>query len=206
MPSYYLTTPIYYANDVAHIGHAYTTIAADAIARYQRQQGHDVFLLTGTDEHGVNIDRIAAERGGSATAHVDRVAATFRGLWAELDITYDRFIRTTEPAHQRAAEALWERLRTSGDLYRATYTGAYCAKCEAYYQPDELVGDRCPVHGLTCEVVGEENWFFRLSRYQEALERLVRDSSFVRPEARSNEVLSVIRQGLRDFSVSRRLK
>lgn len=117
MSSYYLTTPIYYANDVPHIGHAYTTIAADAIARYQRQRGRDVFLLTGTDEHGVNIERIAAAGDGSATAHVDRVAATFRTLWSELDVTYDRFIRTTEPAHHRAAEALWQRLQASGDLY-----------------------------------------------------------------------------------------
>jgi methionyl-tRNA synthetase len=202
--TFYLTTPIYYANDVPHIGHAYTTIAADAIARYQRQQGRAVFLLTGTDEHGVNIERIAAQNGGSPTEHVDRVAGAFKQLWHQLDIGYDRFIRTTEPAHHRAALALWQRLRDSDDLYRGTYTGAYCAKCEAYYQPEELVDGACPVHASTCELVSEENWFFRLSHYQDALERLVRDTSFVRPEARRNEVLAVIHQGLRDFSVSRR--
>lgn len=202
--TYYLTTPIYYANDVPHIGHAYTTIAADAIARYRRQHGQDVFLLTGTDEHGVNIERLASSAGRSPTEHVDSIASSFRALWAQLDISYDRFVRTTEVAHQRAVLALWQRLQASGDLYRGTYSGAYCARCEAYYQPDELIGGVCPVHALGCDVVSEENWFFRLSRYQDALERLVRDTDFVQPETRRNEVLSVIRQGLRDFSVSRR--
>src|SRR5207248_11592650 len=109
--AYYLTTPIYYANDVPHIGHAYTTIAADALARYQRKQGRNVFLLTGTDEHGVNIERIAERNGGSATQHVDRIAPSFHALLRELDISYDRFIRTTEPEHHRAAIALWQRLQ-----------------------------------------------------------------------------------------------
>jgi methionyl-tRNA synthetase len=163
-----------------------------------------VFLLTGTDEHGVNIERVAASAGASASAHVDRVAAVFRDLWATLDISYDRFIRTTEPAHHRAVLALWDRLLASGDLYRATYTGAYCARCEAYYQPDDLSDGRCPIHGLACEQVSEENWFFRLSRYQDALEQLIGDTDFVRPTARRNEVASVLKQGLRDFSVSRR--
>ncbi|MBV9580205.1 MAG: methionine--tRNA ligase [Chloroflexi bacterium] len=202
--SFYLTTPIYYANDVPHIGHAYATIAADAIARYQRLKGQDVFLLTGTDEHGINIERVAASHGVTPGEHVDRVAAQFRDLWSRLDISYDRFIRTTEPAHHRAVLALWQRLQASGDLYRDTYTGAYCARCEAYYQPDELDRGACPVHGLACETVTEQNWFFRLSRYQDALERLVGETDFVRPIARRNEILAVIRAGLRDFSVSRR--
>jgi methionyl-tRNA synthetase len=203
-PSYYITTPIYYANDVPHIGHAYTTIAADAIARYQRLNGRDVFLLTGTDEHGVNIERIAASQGITAHAHVDRLAAQFSDLWSQLDISHDRFIRTTEPAHHRAALALWERIRASGDLYRDTYTGAYCTRCEAYYQPDELDAGACRVHGLASETVSEQNWFFRLSRFQDALETLVRDTDFVQPRSRRNEVLAVIRDGLRDFSASRR--
>jgi methionyl-tRNA synthetase len=201
---YYLTTPIYYANDVPHIGHAYTTIAADVLARYHRLIGRDVFLLTGTDEHGVNIERVAASNGCTAREHVDRIAAQFRELWSKLDIGYDRFIRTTEPAHQRAVLALWQVLQSSGNLYRDTYTGAYCARCEAYYQPDELVDAACPVHGLTCDTVTEENWFFRLSRFQERLERLVRDTDFVRPPSRRNEILAVLGEGLRDFSVSRR--
>ena len=204
MTAYYLTTPIYYANDVPHIGHAYTTIAADAIARYQRLLGHDVFLLTGTDEHGVNIERIAAQRGLTPQQQVDGVAAAFHGLWAQLDITYDRFIRTTDHAHRRAVLELWQRLQASGDLYRGVYEGQYCPRCEAYYQADELVGQNCPVHGLPCDQVREENWFFRLSGYQDALERLVRDTDFVQPESRRNEVLGVLAQGLRDFSVTRR--
>ena len=204
MSTYYLTTPIYYANDLPHIGHAYTTIAADAIARYHRLQGHDVFLLTGTDEHGVNIERVAATAGASATQHVDRVAEGFRELWAALDIGYDRFIRTTEADHRRAVLAFWDRLQASGDLYRATYTGAYCARCEAYYQPDELVDAACPIHRLPCDEVSEENWFFALSRYQGALQHLVAETEFVQPVSRRNEILGVLRQGLRDFSVSRR--
>jgi methionyl-tRNA synthetase len=200
----YLTTPIYYANDVPHIGHAYTTIAADAIARFQRQQGQDVFLLTGTDEHGANIERIAEARGVSPRDHVDRIAAEFRELWRTLDIRYDRFIRTTEPAHHCAAITLWQRLQASGDLYRGTYQGAYCRPCEAYYTPEELVDNACPVHGIACEVVSEENWFFRLSRYQGVLEELIASTDFVQPISRRNEVLSVVKQGLRDFSVSRK--
>lgn len=206
MPSYYLTTPIYYANDLPHVGHAYTTIAADAIARYHRLREEEVFLLTGTDEHGVNIERVAANRGLSPSEHVDNIASAFRELWSSLDIRYDRFVRTTEPAHRRAVLALWDRLQTSGDLYRGVYEGAYCPRCEAYYQPDELIGASqvCPVHELPCDAVAEENWFFRLSRYQSSLEQLVRETDFVRPLSRRNEVLAVIQQGLRDLSVTRR--
>ena len=206
MSSYYLTTPIYYANDLPHIGHAYTTIAADAIARYHRLREQDVFFLTGTDEHGVNIERISANLGLSPSEHVEKITSAFRDLWSSLDIKYDRFVRTTEPAHRRAVLAMWDRLQASGDLYRGVYEGAYCPRCEAYYQPDELIGAGhvCPVHELPCDAVAEENWFFRLSKYQSALEQLVRDTDFVRPISRRNEVLAVIQQGLRDLSVSRR--
>jgi methionyl-tRNA synthetase len=205
MTAYYLTTPIYYANDAPHLGHAYATVAADAIARYQRLHGRDVFLLTGTDEHGVNIERIAAQRGITPKEQVDGIAASFRALWSQLDITYDGFVRTTDPAHRRAVLELWQRLQASGDLYRGVYEGQYCPRCEAYYQPDELVGQNCPVHGLPCDQVREENWFFRLSRYQDQLEQLVRDTDFVQPESRRNEVLGALAEGLRDFSASRRL-
>lgn len=200
----YITTPIYYVNDLPHIGHAYTTIAADAVARYWRLHGRDVFLLTGTDEHGINIERVAARRGISPQQHADEIAAAFQRLWARLDIGYDRFIRTTDADHKRAALELWGRLQASGDLYRGTYQGAYCPRCESYYQADELVDDACPVHRLPIEHLREENWFFRLSRYQERLEHLVRATDFVQPVARRNEVLGVLGQGLRDFSVSRR--
>jgi methionyl-tRNA synthetase len=179
--TYYLTTPIYYANDVPTIGHAYTTIAADAIARYRRLQSEDVYLVTGTDEHGVNIERIAAQRETTPRQHVDRIAAAFQSLFKRLDITYDSFVRTSSKAHARAALELWRRLQASGDLYRGTYEGDYCPRCEAYYQPDELVDGACPVHHLPCEHVAEENWFFRLSRYAPQLEELVNDSDFVQP-------------------------
>ncbi|HET6316468.1 MAG TPA: methionine--tRNA ligase, partial [Chloroflexota bacterium] len=200
----YITTPIYYANDVPHIGHAYTTIAADAVARFHRLRGRDVFLLTGTDEHGINIERIAARRGIAPQRHVDEIAAAFAELWQRLDIHYDRFIRTTDADHVQTAVDLWRRLRARGDLYRGYFEGDYCPRCEAYYTVDELVDGLCPVHGLPCEHLREENWFFRLSRYQAQLERLVRETDFVQPLARRNEVLGVLDSGLRDFSVSRR--
>jgi methionyl-tRNA synthetase len=200
----YLTTPIYYVNDVPHIGHAYTTIAADAIARFARLNGQHAFLLTGTDEHGVNIERIAARRRVDPQQHVDEIAAAFVDLWSRLDIGYDRFLRTSSADHVRTALDLWRRLQASGDLYRGVYEGEYCPRCEAYYQPDELVEGVCPVHRLPCDHLQEENWFFRLSSYQERLERLVRDTDFVQPLIRRNEVLGVLRQGLQDFSVSRR--
>ncbi len=202
---FYVTTPIYYVNDRPHVGNAYTTIAADAVARYYRQQGRDVFFLTGTDEHGINNYRAALARGREPQAHVDELAATFQGVWRTLHISYDRFIRTSEPAHRRGALAFWRRLQESGDLYRATYSGPYCPRCEAYYQEDELVDGNCPVHGLPCEWQEEENYFFRLSRYQRELERLVGETDFVQPAHRRNEVLAVLRQGLRDFSVTRRI-
>lgn len=204
MSTFYITTPIYYVNDVPHIGHAYTTVAADSLARYHRLAGEEVFFLTGTDEHGINIQRIAEQRGITPQEHADRIAAQFKELWKLLDITYDRFIRTTEASHKRAALTLWERLLASGDVYRGVYRGYYCSRCEAYYQLDELLEGECPVHRLACDLEEEENYFFRLSKYQEPLERLVRETDFVQPEIRRNEVLGVLRQGLKDFSVTRR--
>ena len=204
--SYYVTTPIYYVNERPHIGNAYTTIAADAVARYYRLQGRDVFFLTGTDEHGINNARSARRRGVAPQAHVDELAAAFQEYWRTLDVGYDRFIRTTEVQHKRGALELWRRLEARGDLYRATYAGPYCPRCEAYYQEEELDGGgNCPVHGLPCEVVAEENTFFRLSRYQKELEHLVAQTDFVQPAFRRNEALAVLRQGLRDFSVTRKI-
>ncbi|MBV9172599.1 MAG: methionine--tRNA ligase, partial [Chloroflexi bacterium] len=199
----YLTTPIFYANDLPHIGHAYATLAADTIARYHRLQGQEVFLVTGTDEHGINIERIATRQNITPQQHVDRIAATFQDLWPILDVTPNRFVRTTEPAHTRSALELWRRLQASGDLYRGTYEGAYCPRCEAYYQSNELTHGGCPIHGLPCEDVREENWFFRLSRYQQTLEHLVGETDFVQPATARNELLGVLREGLRDFSTTR---
>ena len=199
-----MTTPIYYVNGAPHIGNAYPTIAADAIARYHRQTGKEVFFLTGTDEHGINNERAARERGVTPQQHVDELAVSFKQLWHTLDISYDRFIRTTENQHRRGVLAFWDRLLGSGDLYRAAYEGAYCVGCEAYYQPEDLTeGTLCPIHRAPVEQLREENYFFRLSRYGSQLEQLVQNTDFIQPQSRRNEVLGFIQRGLRDFSVTR---
>ena len=170
----YLTTPIYYVNDVPHVGHAYTTIAADAVTRARRLAGREAFLLTGTDEHGQNIERIARERGVSPQEHCDRIAARFKALWERYDIAYDRFIRTTDDVHKRGVLAFWERLAAGPDaedgqpaVYRGKYAGWYCPRCEAFKTEDELKqpGNLCPDHERPCEWTEEENFFFRLSAY-----------------------------------------
>jgi len=208
----YATTPIYYVNDVAHVGHAYTTIAVDALTRSRRLAGHDAFMLTGTDEHGQNIERIARERGISEQQHCDEIAAKFRELWARYDIRYDRFIRTTDEIHKRGVLRLWEQLRAAmtpdgqDAVFTGTYAGWYCPRCEAYKDEDELrqPGNLCLDHERPCEWLEEQNLFFRLSAYEGWLrQRIESDQLRIRPESRRNEVLGVIRQGLKDFSISR---
>jgi methionyl-tRNA synthetase len=211
-PTLFVTTPIYYVNDIPHVGHAYTTVAADTLTRARRLAGQPVFFLTGTDEHGQNIERIAREAGISEQEHCDRVSAAFRALWQRYDVRYDRFIRTTEETHRRGVLALWERLRRAkapdgrDAVYLGRYTGWYCPRCEAFKDEDELrqPGNLCPDHERSCEWTEEENFFFRLSAYQEWLRDTIRsDVLQIRPESRRNEVLGVIEQGLKDFSVSR---
>jgi methionyl-tRNA synthetase len=208
----YATTPIYYVNDVPHVGHAYTTIALDALTRSRRLAGHDAFMLTGTDEHGQNIERIARERGISEQQHCDEIAAKFRELWARYDIRYDRFIRTTDEIHRRGVLKLWEKLRAAKTpdgqdaIYSGTYAGWYCPRCEGYKDEEELrqPGNLCPDHERPCEWLEEQNLFFRLSAYESWLrERIEKDVLRIRPESRRNEVLGVIQQGLKDFSISR---
>jgi methionyl-tRNA synthetase len=208
----YVTTPIYYVNDVPHVGHAYTTVAADTLTRARRLAGHDVFFLTGTDEHGQNIERIAREKGISEQEHCDRVAAAFLELWRRYDVRYDRFIRTTDEIHRRGVLRLWERLRVAKTpdgreaVYSGTYAGWYCPRCEGFKDAEELrqPGNVCPDHERPCEWTEEENLFFRLSAYERWLrETIESDTLRIRPESRKNEVLGVIKQGLRDFSVSR---
>ena len=208
----YLTTPIYYVNDIPHVGHAYTTIAADALTRARRLAGHDVFFLTGTDEHGQNIERIAREKGISEQEHCDRIAAAFRELWQRYDIRYDRFIRTTDELHKRGVLRLWEKLRVAkapdgrDAIYSGTYSGWYCPRCEGFKDEEELKqpGNVCPDHERPCEWTEEENLFFRLSAYASWLRQTIEsDTLRIRPESRKNEVLGVIQQGLKDFSVSR---
>jgi methionyl-tRNA synthetase len=211
-----LTTPIYYVNDVPHVGHAYTTIAADTLTRARRLQGKDAFLLTGTDEHGQNIERTAREKGVPTQQYCDQIAAVFRRLWDRLDIRYDRFIRTTEALHVRGVLKLWGRLIEAkcpdgrDAIYKGTYAGWYCPRCEAFKDEDELKqpGNLCSIHERPCEWTEEENFFFRLSAYEGWLREAIGKGSGpgglrIDPEARRNEVLGIIDQGLKDFSVSR---
>lgn len=209
MSRFYVTTPIYYVNDVPHIGHAYTTIAADVLARYQRWRGHDVFFLTGTDEHGASVAQAAAAAGQSPQEYCDRIAAAFTAAWQQLDISNDYFIRTTDPRHEAGVKLFLERLYATGDVYRGRYEGWYCVGCERFYAEDELADGRlCPLHRREAVWYAEDNYFFRLSRYQERLVRAVEDPSdphhyVVSPPARRNEVLGKLRRGLNDISISR---
>lgn len=204
--TYYVTTPIYYPNDVPHIGHAYTTVATDFVARYHRLRGEQVFFLTGTDEHGKKVPQAAQAQGLESQEFVDRMEPRWREVWDRLDISHDDYIRTTEPRHEAAVANLLQAVYDNGrnDIYLGTYEGLYCVSCEAYYTEDELVEGSCPVHGSPVEAMSEQNYFFRLSAYEDRLlEHYERNPKAVQPEARRNEVLSTIRQGLRDFSISR---
>lgn len=201
-----LTTPLYYVNDVPHIGSAYTTMAADAIARFGRLQGQAVRLITGTDEHGQKIQRTAEERGIPPQEHCDRVAESFALLWQKLEIQYDAFIRTTDARHEAIVEAFFQRVWEQGDIYLARKQGWYCVSCEEFKEERELLeGNYCPIHtNKQAEWRDEENYFFRLSKYQKQLEQLYSDRpDFILPTSRRNEVLNFVKQGLQDFSISR---
>jgi methionyl-tRNA synthetase len=203
---FYITTPIYYPNDVPHIGHAYNAVATDVIARYHRQRGEDVFHLTGTDEHGLKLQRAAEAAGMEPRAWVDQMEPRWREVWDRLQIANDDYIRTTQPRHERAVAELLETVHDNGrdDIYLGTYEGLYCVSCELYYTEGDLVDGLCPIHARPVERMVEENYFFRLSAYQaRLLEHYERTPTAVEPEARRNEVLSVIRGGLQDFSISR---
>jgi methionyl-tRNA synthetase len=200
----YFTTPIYYVNATPHIGHAYTTIAADILARHHRQRGHETFFLTGTDEHGTNIPRVAAEAGLDVKEFVDRNAAAFREMTERVNASNDFFIRTTDPRHEAAVQEFVQRIYDAGAIYEDVYAGLYCSRCEAFYTEAELIDGKCPVHGIVPEYVEEKNWFFRLSAYQDrVLELYDRNPEFVLPRFRYNEARSFIEQGLDDISISR---
>jgi methionyl-tRNA synthetase len=204
---FFITSPIYYPNDVPHIGHAYDAVAVDVIARYHRLCGEEVFHLTGTDEHGLKLQRAAEAAGMSPRAWVDSMEPKWREVWARLDIGYDDYIRTTEPRHEGAVRKLLQAVYDNGreDIYLGTYEGLYCVPCEAYYvEADLLEGSLCPIHQRPVERVTEENYFFRLSAYGDRLlEHYETEPRRCEPEIRRNEVLSTIRGGLQDFSVSR---
>jgi methionyl-tRNA synthetase len=206
MATFYLTTPIYYVNDLPHIGHIYTTVVADVVARYRRLVGDDVFFLTGTDEHGQNIERAAAKQGVRPIELADRVVSRYHDLWRRFGITHGDFIRTTEPRHRRGVEELIRRIEAAGDLYAARHEGWYCTSCETFYTEKELVepGNRCPTHDRPTEWKSEENVFFRLSRFERPLlEWIDANPGAIQPESRRNEVRAFVAQGLRDLSVSR---
>ncbi|MEA5417886.1 methionine--tRNA ligase [Spirulina sp. CCNP1310] len=201
-----LTTPLYYVNAAPHIGSAYTTMIADAIARFYRIQGREVIFITGTDEHGQKIQRAAEEQGIDPQTHCDRVSAQFDSLWQALNIQYDRFSRTTDPRHHAIVQEFFARVWEKGDIYLSKQQGWYCVACEEFKEERDLLpGQHCPIHtNKAVEWRDEDNYFFRLSHYQERLEALYREHpDFIQPAARRNEVLNFVAQGLQDFSISR---
>jgi methionyl-tRNA synthetase len=205
MRRFYVTTPIYYANDIPHLGTAYTTIAADALRRYHALRGSEARMLTGTDEHGLKIARAAEEAGKTPQAFVDEMSARFRAAWPELAVEADDFIRTTEPRHTELVQELWRRVEAAGDLYLGSYEDWYCVGCETFKtEKDLLPGNICPLHLKPVERLREDTYFFRLSKYEKILlDFYARHPDFIQPESRRNEVLSFVSSGLKDLSVSR---
>jgi len=204
MKPFYITTPIYYINARPHVGHAYTTIVADAVARSQRLLGRDVFFLTGTDEHGQKVERAAQKAGRSTPDFADEVAAAFRQMCVDLNISNNDFIRTTEPRHHRAVQALWKRVADKGDIYKGEYEGWYCTVDEIFVPETQLVDGKCPTCGNKVERLKEESYYFRLSKYQQPLlDFYAANPAFVQPDFRFNEVRTFVEAGLQDLSISR---
>ncbi|KAH8497116.1 hypothetical protein H0E87_019711 [Populus deltoides] len=203
--TFVLTTPLYYVNAPPHMGSAYTTIAADAIARFQRLLGKKVIFVTGTDEHGEKIAASAAAAGSTPSEHCDVISQAYKTLWKDLEITHDKFIRTTDPKHEGIVKEFYSRVLAKGDIYRADYEGLYCVNCEEYKDEKELLDNNCcPTHLKPCIERKEDNYFFALSKYQKQLEEnLTQNPKFVQPPFRLNEVQSWIKSGLKDFSISR---
>ncbi len=201
---FYVTTPIYYVNDVPHLGHAYTTVAADVIARYYRRKGYDVLFLTGTDEHGQKVEKAAKEKGLTPKELADRVVVRFTDLWKKLNISNDDFIRTTEERHEKVVKTLWEKLEKQGDIYLGEYEGWYCVHCETFWSESQLVDGKCPDCNREVQRLKEESYFFKLSAYQDRLLKFYEENpDFVQPRNRMNEVISFVKQGLKDISISR---
>ncbi len=202
--TYFLTTAIDYVNAAPHLGHAYEKVAADVIARYQRLLGNDVFFLTGTDEHGLKVQKTAATQGKTPKEYTDSLAASFQQTWELLGITYDRFIRTTDADHYDVVAQLWQTLAEKGDIYKAAYTGLYCLGCENFLNPRDLTeAGECPIHLTAPEPVAEENYFFRLTRYKDAIKAHIEATpGFILPAYRAQEVLNVLDE-MEDISVSR---
>ncbi len=201
---FFISTPIYYPSDRLHIGHAYCTTVADAVARFQRLAGRDVLFLTGSDEHGQKIQRKAAENGLSPTQYVDKIVASFQMLWEKLGISNDDFIRTTEARHHKVVQAIFQKIFDQGDIYKAAYEGWYCTPCETFWLERQLTDGNCPDCGRPVERVQEESYFFRMSKYQDRLlEHIEANPDFIQPVSRRNEMVNFIKQGLEDLCVSR---
>ncbi len=202
---YYITTPIYYPSANFHIGHCYTTIIADSIARYQRLKGKDVFFLTGTDEHGQKIENKAKEKGVTPKEYVDEIVENAKDLWKSLGISYDKFIRTTDEYHEKAVQKIFDKLYEQGDIYLDKYKGLYCTPCESFWTETQLVDGKCPDCGREVSLVEEESYFFRLSKYQKRIEELYKTNpEFIKPESRKNEMINnFLKPGLEDLCVSR---
>ncbi|MGI5912714.1 MAG: methionine--tRNA ligase [Syntrophomonadaceae bacterium] len=202
--SFYITTPIYYPSDNLHIGHAYTTVAADCLARFKRMQGYDVFYLTGTDEHGQKIEKVAREKGQEPLLYVDTIVNNIRKLWETLLITNNDFIRTTEKRHEEVVQKIFQKIYEQGDIFISDYEGWYCTPCETFFTPRQLVEGKCPDCGREVEIVKEESYFFNMGKYaKRLLNHIENHPDFIQPESRRNEVVSFIKMGLEDLCVSR---
>ena len=197
--TFYITTPIYYPSGNPHIGHCYTTVACDSIARYRRMQGYDVMFLTGTDEHGLKIEQKAAEKGVSPKEYVDEIAEIFKGLWRFMNISYDRYIRTTDDYHIES-----KTLYDKGYIYKGEYSGKYCTPCESFWTESQLVDGKCPECGREVTEAKEEAYFFKMSPFADRIEKLLTETDYLRPKTRATELVNnFIRPGLEDLCVSR---
>jgi len=203
-PTFYVTTPIYYVNDVPHIGHAYTTVAADVLARYKRMMGYDVYFLTGSDEHGQKVEKAATTAGETPLELADRVVKRFQALWERLGISNNDFIRTTQERHKKGVSHIFKQLMDKGDIYLGEYEDWYCTPCETFWTETQLIEDRCPDCNRPVEKLKEESYFFRMSKYQEQLlAHIEAHPDFIQPKSKRNEIISFVKEGLRDLSVSR---
>jgi len=202
--TFYITTPIYYPSDNLHIGHAYTTVAADAMARFKKMTGFETRFLTGSDEHGQKIERAAKAKGETPQEFVDEVVAGIKHLWDKLEVDYDDFIRTTEERHKSVVSAVFQKLYDQGDIYKASYEGWYCTPCEAFWTESRLEEGNCPDCGRPVEILREESYFFKMSKYAERLLKHIEEhTEFIQPTSRRNEMVSFIKSGLEDLCVSR---
>ena len=202
---YYITTPIYYPSTNLHIGHTYCTVMADAMARFKRLAGYDVMFLTGTDEHGQKMQKVAEQKGITPQQHVDEIVSGIKELWSRMEISYDDFIRTTEPRHIKRVQEIFNKINDAGDIYKGVYEGWYCTPCESFWTDVQLVDGKCPDCGRPVEKAQEDAYFFRLSKYEDRLLELMEqgDKSFLQPESRRNEMIQFIKQGLDDLCISR---